>query len=292
MILIADSGSTKTDWRLIITENEIRSYSTSGLNPYFMNSEQISLELEKELVPFISNSKVRALYFYGAGCSILEKINIVEDGLKPVFPNADIYIFSDLLGAARALCIGGEGIACILGTGSNSCCFDGNQIVSNLPSLGYILGDEGSGAVLGKSLIKAILSEKAPTDIIQLFNTEFNQTRVEILNRVYQYPFPNRYFAAFSIFIHKYIYHPFLHQLVKDSFNNFIEQNIFLYPDFKLKQVHFTGSIAFYFQDILNESAVEKGINLGRIIQSPIDSLVPFHFPDLKKYNSLNFYER
>lgn len=291
MILIADSGSTKTDWRLIVAENEARSYSTSGLNPYFVNSDEITCELEKELVPFISNNKVRAVFFYGAGCAVAEKTSVVEDGLRPVFPNADIYIFSDLLGAARALCNRNIGLVCILGTGSNSCCFDGNNIVANVPSLGFMLGDEGSGAYMGKALLKGIFSEKAPTEIIELFKSQFPQTKAEILNRIYHHLLPNRYLASFSIFIFKHRDHQYMHELVKNAFADFFEQNILCYSDYQKYPLHFTGSIAFHFQDILRECAIGKGLEVGTVIKSPVENLIPFHLPDLKKYASLFFYE-
>lgn len=289
MILIADSGSTKTDWKLMVAADESREYSTKGLNPYFINSDDITYELEKELVPFISNQKVKAVFFYGAGCSSKEKIYLVEDGLKPVFPNADIYIFSDLLGAARALCFDRQGIACILGTGSNSCFYDGKNITENIPSLGYILGDHGSGSDIGKSLLRAVLSGDAPKEIIDAFYEKFDTSKDEILTMVYQKPRPNRYLASFAIFVNEYISHPFLQKLVRKSFDEFFQRNVVKYSAFQNVPVHFTGSVAVAFSDILKESAAAFSVNVGTILKSPVDNLIHYHADDWVKYSSPYF---
>jgi glucosamine kinase len=292
MVLIADSGSTKTDWKLMIAADESREYSTKGLNPYFVNSDDITYELEKELVPFISNNNVKAVFFYGAGCASTEKMNIVEDGLKPVFPNADIYIASDLLGAARALCLWQQGIACILGTGSNSCFYNGKTITENVPSLGYILGDYGSGSNIGKTLVEEVLSGDSPKEIVDAFFEKYKTSKEEILTMIYQKPLPNRYLASFTLFVNEYISHPYLQRLVRKSFDEFFQKNVSRYNTYQNVPVHFTGSVAVAFSDILKESAAAISVNIGSILKSPLESLIQYHANDWIKYTSPNFPSR
>lgn len=290
MILIADSGSTKTEWKWMVAADESREYYTKGLNPYFVSSDDITLELEKELVPFISNQKIKAVYFYGAGCGSTEKMNIVEEGLKPVFPNADIYIESDLLGAARALCLAQQGIACILGTGSNSCFYDGKSILQNMPSLGYILGDFGSGSNIGKTLISEVLSGDAPKEIIEAFFEKYKTSKEEILTMIYQKPSPNRFLASFTLFAGENISHPYLHDLIQKSFEEFFQKNISRYSSYQAVPVHFTGSVAAAFCIILKDVARDFSVNIGNIVKSPVDNLVHFHADDWIKYTSSHFH--
>ncbi|MFA4852836.1 MAG: ATPase [Bacteroidales bacterium] len=289
MILIADSGATKTDWRLVYSRQDIRSFQTNGFNPYFVDSLHIKDEVDKELVPFINSKSVKEIFFYGAGCSSAEKCMIVEDGLIPLFPDARIKVENDLLGAAKSLCGHHEGIACIMGTGSNSCFFDGKIITENAPSLGYLLGDEGSGAYIGKRLLKEILTYVAPSEIRELFVNKFNYNREDILTHIYQRPFPNRFLASFTRFISDNIGHPYMREIVKDSFRNFFDSQVLKYAKCREVQICCTGSVAFYFAEILKEIAREKGLEIKKIVKSPIDGITEYHLIDLEKFSAIKF---
>jgi glucosamine kinase len=289
MIIIADSGATKTDWRLIHGRQDIRSFQTGGFNPFFVNSLHIKDEVDKELVPFIDSMHVKEVFFYGAGCSAVEQCIIVEDGLKPVFPDARIKIENDLLGAARSMCGHSEGIACILGTGSNSCFFDGKMITANIPSLGYILGDEGSGAYIGKKMLKEILSLSAPAEISDLFMKKFNYNRTDILAHLYKHEMPSRFLASFMKFVNENITHPFMHEIVRSSFSDFFDTQVLKYQRYTEVPVCCIGSVAFFFSEILKETAKEKGISISKIVQSPIEGLTEYHLVEFEKFNTIKF---
>jgi N-acetylglucosamine kinase-like BadF-type ATPase len=289
MILIADSGATKTDWRVLYSRQDIRPFQTNGFNPFFVDTPHIKKEVDKELIPFIDSKGVTEVYFYGAGCSSTEKSIIVEDGLIPLFSSARIKVNDDLLGAARALCGHSEGIACILGTGSNSCLFDGKNIVENLPSLGYMLGDEGSGAYLGKKLLKEVLSMTAPLNIRELFEKKYNYSSVDILSHLYKQEFPSRFLASFTSFISENMNDAYIQGILKTSFIDFFETQVLKYSRHKEVPVFCTGSVAFYFSDILKEVANEKGIQIKNIVQSPIDGLTEYHLVDLEKFTAIKY---
>jgi glucosamine kinase len=282
-ILIADSGASKTDWRLIHSSHDIRSFQTNGFNPFFIDTHSINNEVDKELVPFIDSHNVKEVIFYGAGCSTADKCVIVEDALIPLFPEAHIEIENDLLGAARALCGHNEGVACILGTGSNSCLFDGKTIIENIPSLGYMLGDEGSAAHIGKKVLIEVLTQSAPKEICDLFLHKYGYERAEILTHIYKNPYPNRFLASFSRFASENIAMDFFHKLVKQCIFEFFKVQLFRYSRCREVSVSFTGSVAFVFAELLKEVAYENNITLNKIVQSPIDGLVSFHLEELKK---------
>ena len=289
MILIADSGATKTDWVVVYGRQEIRTFQTDGFNPFFVSFLQIRNEVDKELIPFINSKNVKEVYFYGAGCTAVEQTIVVEDALIPLFPNARITVENDLLGAARALCGHNEGIACILGTGSNSCSFDGINITENIPSLGYLLGDEGSGAYIGKKLIKEIISLSAPENIRELFSKKYNYTRVDILTHLYKNEFPSRFLASFMSFVSENISDPFIHALVHDAFSEFFDLQVLKYKRYNEMPVYSTGSVAFYFADIFKKVGAEKGIEIKNIVQSPIDGLTEYHLVEFEKFNTIKF---
>lgn len=282
-ILIADSGATKTDWRLIHSSQDIRSFQTNGFNPFFIDSDHIETEVEKELLPFIDSNGIKELIFYGAGCSTADKCMIVEDALKPLFPNADIEIENDLLGAARALCGHHQGIACILGTGSNSCCYDGKKITENIPSLGFMLGDEGSAAHIGKQILIEVLSKIAPVEICELFEKKYGYDRVTIITHIYQKPFPNKFLASFSRFASENISIPYFRDLVKKCFQDFFKTQLLRYSCAHEVPVSFTGSVSCVFSSLLKEVAAEHNITIAHLEQSPIDGLVAYHLEELKK---------
>ncbi len=279
MILIAESGSSKTDWRMISSMGEVSQAKTVGLNPYYQTTESIIEELQKNLLPFLNNQAVSEVFYYGTGVTNQEKAETIRLAFKHLFPTVNtIAVQSDMLAAARALCGHEAGIACILGTGANSCFYDGNDIAFQVPPLGFWLGDEGSGGYLGKQLVLNYLHKEMPQDIREKFEKRFGvKDRLEILDNAYQQPFPNRYFASFSKFIFDNRNHPFTFGLVKNAFDLFFDKYLIKYPDYQQYKVHFTGSIAFYYSDILRRVANEKGVRIGIIMESPIAGLALFH---------------
>jgi len=274
MLLIADSGSTKTDWKLIGANTDVY-FQASGINPFYMSNEQVLSELKMNVVPHI-NQQPEQLYFYGAGITGNQKERM-EQILSELFSGSKIYAESDLLGAARALCGNEEGIACIMGTGANSCLYDGEKIIDNIPPLGFIQGDEGSGAVLGKKLITMYLKRELSEELSDKFKKQYGLDTSKILRKVYQEAFPNRFLAEFAKFIYQNIEHEQMYQLVYESFIEFLERNVFKYAKYKKLKIHFVGSIAFYFRDIIEKIFSEKKLKLGKIIKSPLDELGKYH---------------
>ncbi len=277
MILIADGGSTKTDWRLIKEGREYKQVQTPGFNPYLVGSDEIEAILWKELQPYIDNAAVSAVYYYGAGCSTPLKNMTVETAFEKIFPNARIYVSHDLLAAAHSLCGDKEGIAAILGTGSNSCYYDGKDIKDGIFSLGYFFGDEGSGAYLGKQLLTAYLHKELPEEIELRFKEEYSLTLENILDSVYTKPAPSRFLASFSRFINNNLDHPYIKNLVSEAFRAFYTYQICCYPRHKDIPVHFVGSVAYHYKDLLSEIGLEFGIKTGKFIKAPIDGLVDYH---------------
>lgn len=280
MIIIADSGATKTDWRVIDKGIVIDELQTIGFNPYFVSSEEIKDALEKELFPFFDNKAVEKVFFYGAGCSCEQKGSIVSNALEDFFQNARIYIEHDLLGAARALCGKEKGIACILGTGSNSCLYDGTDVIENVPSLGYFFGDEGSGAHIGRIFIKAVLKNELPAEVKSTFDAKFGLSFEKILDTIYKKPMPSRFLASFAEFIGQNINQPYLQDIIRNCFRDFFDNQLTKYTGYKEVPVHFLGSIAFNFSSLLNEVSSEYGISLNKIVKSPIAGLVEYHKSD------------
>lgn len=278
MYIIADSGSTKTTWCLIKNGKAEGTYKTIGLNPYFQTSASIQKELEAELIGKIDCSQIEAIYFYGSGCSSPYLNEIVEKGLKTVFDNALITIEHDLIGAARALCGTEAGIACILGTGSNSCYYDGQQIVEGTRALGYILGDEGGASYIGKLFIKAYLDNELPKDVLTLFNQTYPEVNpVDVLDKVYKQEMPNKYLASFASFVGKHQSHKFLKQLVRSSFVAYMDRHISKYEYHKSVPIHFVGSVAVNNQALLKEVLSSYGCVMGRVEKEPITGLIRYH---------------
>ena len=277
MILIADGGSTKTDWSIVSGNQEIDRIKTRGINPFFQTEEEISAEIRDNLIPQIKKyDSIEAVYFYGAGCAFPEKNEVLRRAITCYLP-VRIEVGSDLLAAARALCGHSPGIACILGTGSNSCLYDGKEIVRNISPLGFILGDEGSGAVLGKLLVGDVLKNQLPVALQEAFFAEFGLTPAMIMEKVYKQPFPNRFLASLSPFLIRHIENPAIYNLVSNSFRGFFARNVMQYDCRQDHPVHLTGSIAWYYQDILRDIAREFGLRLGTVVQSPVHGLILYH---------------
>lgn len=277
MMLIADSGSTKTDWRFIDEDKMIHQFQTSGLNPFFLDDVQISAIIRNELNPDEKIIGVEEIYFYGAGCSSQRNQDLVANGLRSVFTKAKAEINSDLLGACRSLCGKETGTVAILGTGSNSCFFEQGVIAHQVPSLGYLLGDEGSGAYLGKKLLQAFFYKELPENIANRLAERHQLTKEVALDSIYSKPFPSRYLASFAPFIFQNKAEAFISNLVTESFSDFFIHHLCKYPDVQQVPLHCTGSIAYFFGDMLRQVAIEKKIRLGRITEKPIAGLALFH---------------
>lgn len=275
MILIADSGSTKTDWCVVENGESILRFKTRGTNPFFQTEEEIGKEIEAGLLPSLKGFEPSAIYFYGAGCAFPEKNDMIRRAVNR-YLSVPVEVGSDLLAAARALCGDQPGIACIMGTGSNSCYYDGREIVKNVSPLGFILGDEGSGAVLGKLLIGDVLKDQLPPALKDQFLTQYELTPALIMDKVYRQPFPNRFLAGFSPFIREHLDEPAIWELVTRSFLAFFTRNVKQYDYFE-QSVHLVGSVAWYYQDVLKEIAFDLGIRLGTIARSPMEGLVAYH---------------
>ncbi|MFW6226487.1 MAG: ATPase [Bacteroidota bacterium] len=276
MQIVADSGSTKTLWYLLDEDHQPSSYcETSGINPYFQQSSEIVKTLEKEFD--LSYENLKSIYYYGSGISNEQKRNELHVALRNYFGSVPIHIESDLLGAARSLCGTEKGIVSILGTGSNSCFYDGTKIAENISSLGYALGDEGSGAYLGKVLIGKVFRKQFPQYLIKLFFDTYPVTLGEVLNKVYREPYPNRYLAGFTRFLSNHIQDAHIQKIVKDAFELFLINNIHPYSLAKQLPLHFTGSIAWHFRDLLQQSVEEQGFFIGEITQDPMEGLLLYH---------------
>ena len=276
MILIADSGSTKTHWCIVKNGEILQEIFTDGINPFYQTDMDIIGLVDTQLIPNLQYSEFEKIHFYGAGCSFPEKKLLVSQALVRFFVNSLIEIQSDLLAAARSLFQLEKGIACILGTGSNSCYYDGKEIIQNVSPLGYILGDEGSGAVLGKLLMADCLKNQLPEWLTEKLLDEYELTPAIIMENVYKKPFPNRFLAKFTPFILEHIEEPSIFNLVYDCFDAFLVRNVLQYPLEDI-QVGFVGSIAHYFRDTLEIVASERGIQISEIIQNPTKGLVEFH---------------
>jgi N-acetylglucosamine kinase-like BadF-type ATPase len=277
MLLIADSGSTKTTWTLMENRRMVSSIQTAGMNPYFIASETVEAILKADLVPHVPADFVKEIHFYGAGCSTENNNNMLRDAMKLFFRKASVSVYHDILGAARSLLGKQKGIACILGTGCNACYYDGEEVLSLVPSLGYLFGDEGAGSNLGKTLMENYLKNKLPAEITAEFEQLYNLSLEDILNALYNRPFPNRFLASFSEFIAPRQNHPFFHNLVKRSFQSFIDEQIRKYPDHENLTVSFVGSIAWHYRDILLETAEENKLHVGTLLKSPMEGLIRFH---------------
>ena len=283
MILIADSGSTKTDWRIIEHSGKVTALESSGLNPFYLTDREISQEIENRITQDLQPGDVACIFFYGAGCSTPEKNQIIADGLKHVFPKATISVASDVLGAARSLFKDQPGLAVILGTGTNTALYDGQDIVLSIPALGYILGDEGSGAYFGKDLIKAYLHDELPDAIHDDFNHVYNLTIEDIKHAVYKEIKPNQFFASFTRFIADHMKDPFIQKMISKGFRDLFEKQIMKVDGWKDQKIRFTGSIAFFFKPLLEAIAAEYGAEIDGVLKAPIDELVSYHRDKLKK---------
>lgn len=275
MILIADSGSTKTDWAVVDDHgSSVRKFRSDGINPVLLSDEELRHLLQEQLSQNIKGIAFKHVYFYGAGCRPDQVERVC--GIMKEFVACPVSVNSDLLGACRALAGHEEGICCILGTGSASCYYDGKSIVAQTPSLGYVLGDEGSGCSLGKHLLSDVYKRQLPEDICAAFEAEVGVGISEALNRVYNQPWPNRWMASLTPFIANHLDNPVMHEWVVSEFRDYLCRNIVPY-DKPLLPVNFVGSVAHYFRCELEEALRREGLLLGTILQSPLTGIIAYH---------------
>lgn len=275
MILVADSGSSKTDW-MAYSPNHTIKFSTQGINPYFVNAQDVVKILAKNKDISAYANMMKEVYFFGAGCSSPDKHEIISNGLSTFFPNAFISVDHDLIGSAYATCGDKKGLTCILGTGSNISYYDGTSVHAGNHGLGYVLGDEGSGTYFGRKVLVSYLYKRMPEELSKAFAKTFNVDKESVITNIYQKPFPNSYLAAFSRFMADHKEHPFIQQILKDGFQEFIDTNVKDYKAYKTLECNFVGSIAFYYQDELRAVFAENAIKVGKILQKPIEGIFEY----------------
>ena len=274
--LIADCGATKGEWCLI-NNGKKKTIITQGISPYFLSTEQIIDLLQKELKPKLKNIEVGEVFYYGTGCANPTNVKSVKKAISKVFAGAKIEVTHDLMAAARALCGREKGVACILGTGSNSCYYDGKRIVKNSPGLGYVLGDEGSGAYLGRKVIQYYLYGTFDYELRGRFDLTYTTNAAEILENVYKKPLPNRYLAGFAKFLAENRGHYMIENIIEDGINDFFFNHLCKYRETWTMPVHFAGSIAFGFKDVVQQLCNSYEFELGKVLKNPMEGLVAYH---------------
>jgi N-acetylglucosamine kinase-like BadF-type ATPase len=275
-ILIADSGATKCEWCLL-HDGKRKKVDTQGISPYFLDAAGIAKVMETELKPYLAKWPVDAVYYYGTGCKDPKNQKVVQKAIRQVFPGASTHVTHDLMGAALSLCGDTKGIACILGTGSNSCYFDGRKISKNSPGLGFVLGDEGSGAYLGKKVLQYYLYNTFDEELRYKFDTKYATDVKEILESVYKRPLPNRYLASFTLFLAENRGHYMIENIIEDGLNDFFFQHLCKYRESWKLPIHFVGGVAYGFRDVVKDLCGTYEFELGRILQKPMDGLIKYH---------------
>lgn len=277
MILIADGGSTKSNWGLINYPSAPVFFNTEGYNPYFVDTATIVASMNEQLPDNLDRAAIKEVHYYGAGCSVPEKVEIVAKAMQAVFRKAKIVVGHDLLAAARALLGREQGFAAILGTGTNTCFYDGNNVVLNIDSLGYFLGDEGSGSYIGKRLLRDFMRGYLPEQMSKNFKETYGLSNEDIFDNLYNKPLPNRFLASFSKFVYDNNNFSYSREIVKEGFQTFFKNLVMHYPDYYKYSFNCIGSVGYNFRDVLIEVSIENNMKVGKIIRSPIDDLVYFH---------------
>lgn len=278
MIAIVDGGSTKCDWVILESTGKVSQKTESiGFNPNIISADLIPQEIEKNPHLFLIKNQLDYVYFYGSGCGTAENALLVETQLQKVFPYAKVTVKEDLTAAAYAAYKGKPAIVCILGTGSNSCYFDGKSVRRDLPSLGFLIGDEGSGSAIGKHLVRRFFMKKLPQDLHQEFVETYHLTIDDAIKNMYHNPRANAYLAEFNKFVIQRKQHPYFQNMVFDEMKNFFEYQVLPYEEAREAEINFIGSIAYYYEDVLRAAAAELNLTVGHIVQKPIESLVEFH---------------
>ncbi|MBQ9254523.1 MAG: hypothetical protein IJ180_07110 [Bacteroidales bacterium] len=277
MLLIADSGATKVDWCFIKTNNEKIYFQSKGLNPYNISKETLYNEIETKVVPNVEKDANMQIFFYGSGCGTEDKQEEIRQALIHFLPNAKATVKDDLLGAARACCQKEKGIAAILGTGSNSCIYDGEKVVENLPSLGYVLCDEGAGTNIGKLVLRNYLRRQMPENLSLEFAKEYPGSESDFLNKLYKGEAPNYYLASFARFVISRQDDEYCRQIIKEAFENFFLMQVTQYKDYKNFSLNVVGSVGYHAQEVLKQVAEHYDVKVNRVIKSPLENLVSFH---------------
>ncbi|MEP7280138.1 MAG: N-acetylglucosamine kinase [Bacteroidota bacterium] len=275
-VLIADSGSTKCEWCLTGGERK-KTIFTQGMSPYFLDSEQVQAVMHKELLPKLKNQPISEIHFYGTGCMDPHNAKMMKTAIGKVFTGARITVEHDLLGVAKASCADQKGIANILGTGSNSCYFNGKKIVKNSPGLGYVLGDEGSGAYLGRKVIQYYLYGTFDEELRYRFNDKYKITAAGILENVYKKPLPNRYLAGFCMFLVENRGHYMIENIIEDGLNDFFFTHLCKFSESWRYPIHFVGSVGYGFRDVIKELCHSYEFELGKILKNPMEGLIEYH---------------
>jgi glucosamine kinase len=275
-ILIADSGSTKCEWCLLVNGKK-KTVLTPAMSPYFVTAENMVQLLQQQLLPKIKHTPIDALYFYGTGLGNPANVAIMKKVFKQLFPKTKTELNTDLLGIARASCGNQKGIACILGTGSNACYYNGKKIVSISPGLGYVLGDEGSGAYLGKKVIQYFLYKTFDEDLMARFQKRFGETHASILENVYKKPLANRYLANFALFLVENRGHFMIENIIEDGLNDFFFTHLYKFKESWTQPIHFVGSVGFGFRDVLKDLCNSYELELGKVLKTPMPGLVAYH---------------
>ena len=275
-ILIADSGATKCEWCLL-QGGKKKKVETQGISPYFLDVTGIGQVLDRELLPALKKSEVHQVFYYGTGCNNPDNRKIVKKAIERAFPDASVHVTHDLMGAALALCGSSKGVSCILGTGSNSCYFDGRKIVKNSPGLGFILGDEGSGAYLGKKVVQYYLYNTFDEELRYKFDARYATNYKEILESVYKRPLPNRYLASFTLFLVENRGHYMVENIIEDGLNDFFFNHLCKYRESWKLPIHFVGGVAYGFRDVVGELCRTYEFELGRILRQPMEGLIQYH---------------
>ena len=277
-VLIADSGSTKCDWQLLDESGkELAEFHTMGFNPYFHTADLVEKVMGDNADVQSMASDITHVFFYGAGSSSAELCSIIQEGLQRVFPAASVVVDHDLVGAAYSTYDGRPGITCIIGTGSNSCHFDGSAVLEEVPALAYILGDEASGSWHGKKLLAAKLYHKLPNEVAEDFDRTYGFTKSDIIDKVYREPDPNVFLASFMTFIGKHKEQPLFQAWLKEGFQAFVDVHVKCFSNWQNEPVHFIGSVAYHFQEELRSVCEADGVTVGAIIKKPIDGLASYH---------------
>ncbi len=277
MKLIADSGSTKTDWVLINDSHEVGRYHTPGYNPFYFDTEFIYHSLTENLLGQVQAFEIKEIFFYGAGCSLPAKCEIVHQALQQAFPNANIIVTHDLLASAKALLGDNPGFAAILGTGANTCLYDGEKVILNIDSLGHMLGDEGSGCYIGRKLVRDYMRKLMPQHLWDDFKDTYKLDNEQLYDIIYNKPSPNRFLASFAKFAYQHKHSEYIREKVQDSFHDFFTNLVCHYPNYTNYTLNCVGSIGYLFKDILLDKAEEFNMKPGKIIQSPMNDLVHYH---------------
>ena len=277
MLLIADAGSTKADWAWVAKDGEASYAHTKGFNPVVHPKSLLEKEVDLLVGSLLPGLQPKEVHYYGAGCWDYTRKVPIQETLQQAYPDADVFVMHDLLGAARAACGKEPGIACILGTGSNTCLYDGKDVVDNVTNLGFMLGDEGSGSHLGKAFLRAYFYRELDNDLRDAFELHVSIDKSDILDNIYASDIPNTYLASFTRFMGEHLDHPLIQKIVFTSFGEFLDRHVRKYQGHLNVPVHYIGSIAYHFRSILQAAMAERNLKMGSFVHKPIEALANYH---------------